>query len=135
MKRLVYNIVKLLNEGGQPMKGSNMNDAQAMEFCLSRQGLNESFCLLRDWIWFDLLVSERQRVDFSRQGKTPAVIFSPTVIFDSKGSWDFNNTIRTSLLYEFESGFLFRTSDATYVLLGKGTRAPARPELLDITFF
>ena len=116
----------LLYSAGEPMSGSGMNDTEAMAY--ARQHLvYGGYCLVRNWRWLDLKVTESQRLMLAKTRRQPALIYAHTVIYDSERRWDVGDFVRTSLLHQHD-GFHFRTLNTTYLLLGPGTRMRASAE-------
>lgn len=120
-------ITELLYGPGQPMPGSAMTDEQALVFARKRFPHSE-FCLVRHWRWIDLDVSDAQRVELEKTQRQPVILYAHGVVYDSSRRWDVGDVVRTSPLSVFEEGFLFRTLNSTYVLLGDGQRKRAALE-------
>ncbi|AFN76102.1 hypothetical protein PSJM300_00090 [Stutzerimonas stutzeri DSM 10701] len=114
-------VTEMLYGDGEPMVGSAMADAQALAHMESLR-LNTGFCLVRNWIWLDLDVTDAQRAVLAKTRRQPVMIYAHTVVYDSAGRWDAGDFVRTSPLLAFDDGFLFKTSNTTYVLLGDGVR-------------
>jgi len=105
---------------GVPMSGSDMSDDEALAY--ARQCFPDgNYCLVRDWRWLDLEVTESLRLQLAQTRRQPALIYAHTAIYDSERRWDVGDFVRTSLLYQHE-GFHFRTLNTAYLLLGPGTR-------------
>lgn len=105
---------------GVSMSGSDMSDDEALAY--ARQCFPDgNYCLVRDWRWLDLEVTESQRLQLAQIRRQPALIYAHTVIYDSERRWDVGDFVRTSLLYQYER-FHFRTLNTAYLLLGPGTR-------------
>lgn len=102
------------------MTGSLMSDDEALTY--ARQLFpGGSYCLVRDWSWLDLEVTESERLQLAKTRRQPALIYAHTVIYDSERRWDVGDFVRTSLLHQHE-GFHFKTLNTVYLLLGPGTR-------------
>ena len=114
-------ITELLYGPGQPMPGSAMTDEQALVFARKRFPHSE-FCLVRHWRWIDLDVSDAQRVELEKTQRQPVILYAHGVVYDSSRRWDVGDVVRTSPLSVFEDGFLFRTLNSTYLMLGDGQR-------------
>lgn len=126
-------ITDLLYCPGEPMAGSGMTDEQALVYARERFSYFE-FCLVRHWLWIDLDVTEAQRVELEKTRRQPAIIYAHTVIYDSARRWDVGDFVRTSPLYRFDEGFLFKTLNSIYVLLGDGVRKRAALETVGRIF-
>jgi hypothetical protein len=120
----IKKVFELLYGPGDPMQGSEMNDAQALAYAEGGAGYS-AFCIVRNWVWINLDLSHAEVEDLQRTGRQPAVIYSPTVIFDSARRWGGGDIVRTSLLSSFEENFIFKTSNTAYLLLGDGLRKSA----------
>ncbi len=112
-------ISDLLYGPGQPMPGSAMTDEQALVFARERFPYSE-FCLVRDWLWINLDVSDAQRIELEKTRRQPVIVYAHSVIYDSARRWDVGDVVRTSPLSSCEDGFLFRTLNSVYLLLGDG---------------
>jgi len=122
-------IETLLHGPGEPMAGSMMTNDEALEY--SRATFNGApFCLVRNWIWVELEVSEGRRDDLAAMQLHPVVLYAHSIVYDSSRRWDVGDFVRTTLLHEFTDGFVFRTKNTHYVLLGDGSRKQAHPKTL-----
>jgi hypothetical protein len=122
-------IEALLHGPGEPMTGSAMTNDEALEY--GRATFNGApFCLVRNWIWGQLDVSEEQRDDLAAMQLYPAVLYAHSIVYDSSRRWDVGDFVRTTLLHAFEDGFVFRTRNTRYVLLGDGLRKLAYTKTL-----
>lgn len=117
----LHAVTDMLYGPGQPMAGSAMTNEEALAQMRERVLLAE-FCLVRDWIWLDLDVTEEQSALLEKTRRQPVILYAYTVIYDSARRWDVGDFVRTSPLFSFEDGFLFKTFNTTYVLLGDGQR-------------
>lgn len=117
----------LLYGPGEPMTGSTMTDEQALAFAREHCRFTE-FCLVRQWLWIDLNVTEAQRIELERTQRQPVILYAHQVIYDSARRWDVGDVVRTSPLCSFEDGFLFRTLNSVYLMLGEGQRKRAALE-------
>lgn len=110
-----------------PLNGSTMTDEQALAYARERFSYFE-FCLVRQWLWIDLNVTDEQRIELAKTQRQPALIYAHSVIYDSARRWDVGDFVRTSPLYRFDEGFLFKTLNSVYLLLGDGQRKRAALE-------
>lgn len=106
------------------MDGSSLTNEDALAFA-RRSFPRSDFCLIRDWAWIDLDVTEEQRELLAKTRRRPTIIYAHTVIYDSNRRWDVGDFVRTSPLHAFHQGFLFQTLNTTYLLLGDGVRRRA----------
>lgn len=126
-------ITELLYGPGEPMSGSPMTDDQALAYAREHCWRTE-FCLVRQWLWIDLDVAEAQRIELAKTQRQPALIYAHSVIYDSARRWDVGDFVRTSPLYRFDEGFLFKTLNSIYLLLGDGQRKRAALETVGRIF-
>ena len=129
----LHAVTDMLYGPGQPMAGSAMTDEQALAYMQNRR-LRAGFCLVRDWMWLDLDVTDAQRADLEKTNRQPVILYAHTVIYDSARRWDVGDFVRTSPLYEFNDGFVFQTFHTFYVLLGDGQRKRAALETVERIF-
>ncbi len=115
------------------MPGSSMTDEEALAYA-RKEFAHMAFCLVRDWIWVDLDVSEEQGTHLSQTQRQPALIYAHSVVYDSARRWDVGDFVRTSLLSQFSDGFLFITLNSVYLLLGPGIRKQSSPEIVSSIF-
>lgn len=113
-------VMAALYSAGEQMSGSSMSDAEAMAYA-RQHFVYGGYCLVRNWRWLDLTVTESQRLLLAQTRRQPALIYAHTVIYDSERRWDVGDFVRTSLLHHHEE-FHFRTLNTAYLLLGPGTR-------------
>jgi hypothetical protein len=87
-----------------------MTNDEALEY--SRATFNGApFCLVRNWIWVELEVSEGRRDDLAAMQLHPVVLYAHSIVYDSSRRWDVGDFVRTTLLHEFTDGFVFRTKN------------------------
>jgi hypothetical protein len=129
----LHAVSDMLYGPAQPMSGSAMTNEQALALMQSRR-LMTGYCLVRDWQWLDLDVTDEQRALLEKTRRQPAIIYAHTVIYDSARRWDVGDFVRTSPLVSFDDGFLFRTLNSVYVLLGDGLRKRADLETVGRIF-
>ena len=119
----------LLYGPGESMSGSEMTDEQAMAYA-QKTFPHGDYCLVRQWRWIDLDVSEQQRAELAKTRRLPAIIYAHGVVYDSNRRWDVGDFVRTSPLHAFDKGFHFKTLNSTYLLLGAGVRKHASAEVV-----
>tara|TARA_R110000751_G_scaffold307870_1_gene433431 strand:- start:2347 stop:2745 length:399 start_codon:yes stop_codon:yes gene_type:complete len=129
----IDDIHELVHGAGERMTGSSMTNEEAMAFFQEQRGRGE-YCLVRDWIWIDLDLTKAESRILEQSRRQPALLYAHTVIFDSDRRWDVGDFVRTSPLLAFEQGFLFRTFNTTYILLGDGLRKRATLKTVGLIF-
>lgn len=120
-------VMTLLDDQGEPMAGIEMSLDEAKALGGFAQALPFARCVVRDWIWIDLVLKEKDRVAVRAAGQEPVMLYG-TVVLDSAGRFDPGNWVRTTLLVSFSEGCLFRTRNSLYVLVGDGQRKRATLE-------
>ncbi|MFZ3025053.1 DUF6957 family protein [Pseudomonas sp.] len=118
---------------GKPMPGAQINHEEAVRIVRERHPYAE-YCLVSNWIWLDLDVTQEQRDELVRTNRQPAVIYAHAVIYDSQRRWDVGDFVRTSYLHKFEDNFIFRTLNTIYILIGDGIRTKTSLESLGRIF-
>ncbi len=118
-------IFDFLDAPGVPMIGREIGDEDAKSLALSKS-LFTPYCLVRDWVWIDLIMPDEVLKELEKINKKPVMIYSHTVIYDSSRRFDVGDWVRTTPLIEFTDGCLFRTQNSIYVLIGNGVRKEAR---------
>jgi hypothetical protein len=117
----------LLYGPGQHMAGSDMSNEDAMTYAQNSFPFG-NYCIVRDWIWIDLDVTDEQRSELAKTRRLPVILYAHGVVIDSERRWDVGDFVRTSPLHIFEEGFHFKTRHTVYLLLGAGTRKQASAE-------
>jgi hypothetical protein len=125
-------VMAALYSAGEPMSGSSMSDAEAMAYA-RQHFVYGGYCLVRNWRWIDLEVTESQRLQLAKTRRQPALVYAHTVIYDSERRWDVGDFVRTSLLHQHED-FHFKTLNTAYLLLGPGTRIHASADAVASIF-
>lgn len=126
-------MMQLLYGRGEVMQGSSMTDEEARAFGNKHFAMFQ-YCLVRDWAWIDLEVTEAEMAGLQQYSRKPALILAQSVIYDSARRWDVGNFVRTSPLVKFDQGCLFTTTSTVYILLGEGRRQRARLETVGRIF-
>ena len=120
-------VIDLLRAPGESMPGSSLSPNDAKTY-VREQFPGQAYCLVRDWIWLDLICEEKHRLVLRTTHRLPVMLYAHTVVYDSAGRWGPGDFVRTSLLCLFDQNFLFRTHNTIYVLLGLGSRKSVLPE-------
>lgn len=114
-------VARLLYLPGTPMPGCELTDDDALDW-ISNQILLKPYCLVRDWMWFDLTMPDAVLQELQQSGRKPAMLYAKQVIFDSKRRFDPGCWVRSTPLVSFSDKCLFETANTVYVLLGTGSR-------------
>ncbi|WP_373386578.1 hypothetical protein [Pseudomonas alcaligenes] len=126
-------ITALLFSAGLPMPGAKVSQDEAVRIVRERYPYAE-YCIVSNWRWIDLEVTPVQLSELTNTNRKPAVIYADTVIYDSSRRWDVGDFVRTSFLHKFEDGFIFKTLNTAYILIGNGVRKRATLEAIGRIF-
>lgn len=126
---VVVELNELLFGPGEVMAGSALSKNEAKAYVRER-AYDKEYCIVRDWIWVELDVTEEEQSILEDTRLHPVVIYSHNVLFDSARRWDVGDYVRTSFLYSFHDGFIFETMNSIYVLLGDGKKKRTSLETL-----
>lgn len=129
MNNQIQEMAELLFGEGQPQAGCMLapGDAAAWAYELHPA---KPFCLVENWIWLDLDISEETRIEIKAVGALPSVIFAHNVLLDSANRFSPGNWVRSTLLVSNQEHFLFETRNTRYVLMGPGIRKIVLPTVL-----
>ena len=117
-------ITELLYGEGISMLGHNVSDEEAIALAQRRFG-HASYCLVRHWIWIDLVMPPSLLEALERDARLPVMIYAHEVVMDSQGRLKPGDWVRTTPMVSFSDGFCFQTRNTAYFLLGPGTRKSA----------
>lgn len=132
MKQL-NEVAELLSSTGVLMPGAQVSQDEAVRIVRERYPFAE-YCIVSQWIWIDIDASTIELDTLTRTQRQPAVLYAHNVIYDSQRRWDVGDFVRTSLLHRFEDGFIFKTLNSVYILMGDGVRKRATPETVGRIF-
>lgn len=76
------------------------------------------YCIVKDWLIVNFVISEQEAILFKTQGVEPRFIYAETIIEDSKQR-DFQ-WVRTTLIREKSNEYVFSTKNTHYILVGRG---------------
>ena len=125
------NIPKLtsLLTGGESISGCKLSVSDAVALA-NLHFPGRSYCLVADWAILDIDVTTRQLKAFTDRGLVPALVYALTVIQDSKGCFQPDDWVKTTLAVSFSHGCLFETRNMIYVLMGSGRRVRTELEVV-----
>lgn len=117
---------QLLYAPGEVMPGVGITAEQARERMEIRSQKSWTpYCVVSDWIWIDLVMSEREKKFNQVLGQQPVMLYAHYVIFDSELRLRVGDWVRTSSLVSFSENCFFQTLNTLYVLVGEGVRKQA----------
>lgn len=117
-------ITELLYGEGISMLGHNASDEEAIALAQRRFG-HAPYCLVRQWIWIDLVMPESLLEALKRDDRQPVMLYAHEVVLDSQARLKPGDWVRSTPLVVFSDGCCFQTRNTVYVLLGKGVRKSA----------
>ena len=103
--------------------------ALAQELCPGKP-----YCSVRQWILVDLDISDDKKALVTEQGFQPILLYAHTVVTDSARRFLPGDWVRSTLLIELKSNYLFETQNSVYILLGAGSRKAAEPAVVTSIF-
>lgn len=85
----------------------------------------KAFCIVRQWILIDLIVTPAEQEKLTELGLLPATLFAHEVVLDSKGRFQPSMWVRSNFGKSFSKGTMFETNNTVYLLCGPGQRKEA----------
>jgi hypothetical protein len=95
---------------------------------------NKKVCVVKNWIWWDLDVTEDHKQLFKQNGQLPSLIKADTIIDDESGRFLPGEWVRSSPVVNFTENCIFETKNTVYLLVGKGSRKTVQLNLA-MSFF
>lgn len=114
-------VIDLLNGESDSMQGGNLTLEEAKVMGEAHAGF-KPYRVVRDWIWADLDVSEKNVKDLEQQGLKPVMVYAHKIMFDSTQRFEPGNWVRTTPLIQFTPPCIFETNNTVYILVGEGKR-------------
>lgn len=119
-------VAALLYGSGEVMPGIQMSWEQARKRAeASSRPEWMPFCIVEDWIWIDLVLSEEQQGMFRSAGYQPVMLYAHNVLFHSERRFDVGDCVRATPLVSFSEDCFFQSKHTLYVLVGDGQRKQA----------
>lgn len=104
----------------QMLGGSRLEDGELIQ--LAREEFEgQPFCIVRNWMMLDLVLSEAQENELRKQGLQPTVLFINHAVFDSDAFVPTGDGLITGYQKDFH-GCFFESKDKLYILAGRGAR-------------
>lgn len=85
----------------------------------------KAFCVVRQWILIDLIMTSGEMEKLSRLGLLPATLFAHEVVLDSGGRFQSGMWVRSNFGVSFIYGCMFETNSTVYLLSGAGQKKEA----------
>lgn len=129
----IEDVSDFLTRAGEPIASTCDDEdagiALAQELCPGKQ-----YCSVRQWILVDLDITDDKKALVSEQGFQPILLYAHTVVTDSARRFSPGDWVRSTLLVDLKSNFLFETKNSVYILLGGGDRKTAEPAVVTSIF-
>lgn len=129
----IEEISDFLTRAGEPIASVCDDEiagiALAQELCPRKP-----YCSVRQWILVDLDITDDKKALVSEQGFQPILLYAHTVVTDSARRFSPGDWVRSTLLVDLKSNFLFETKNSVYILLGGGNRKTAEPAVVTSIF-
>jgi len=109
-----------LLDGAEHVEGLPLPDDELIGLAKRRSG-DRPFCVIRNWVILDVMVSASDEKSLDAQGLQPTVMLGREIVYDSRTQSSRPGGLRSS----FESSFVesvFESKDTLYYLAGPGFR-------------
>jgi hypothetical protein len=85
----------------------------------------KAFCVVRQWILIDLIMTPEESEKLTELGLLPATLFAHEVVLHSQGRFEPRMWARSYFGKTFTEGCIFETKNTVYLLWGPGQRKEA----------
>lgn len=117
------NLASVFYDEGSPFEaGCDERDIERYVATCHELLPNKKVCVVKNWQWWDLELTEQHKQLFQHNGQYPALVKADTIIDDEAGRYPSGGWVRTSLLVRFTENCIFETRNTVYLLVGKGSR-------------
>lgn len=117
----IASVVDFLSmESGRPMQGCAPEDIEGLLAQVEARFPGKPICVVSNWIYADLEVTDGQRSVFQQQGLNPVLLWAHTVLIDDRRPHYVGHCVRSTVQVSFTEGCLFETRNTVYVLRGPG---------------
>lgn len=107
----------------QPLPGADLDDEALLKFtCEEFPG--KDFCIVRQWMLIDVILSDDQENLIRSKGLRPSVIYAQAMITKEGAKAGAQHGVLSDFQLTFEDCF-FETKDMLYILAGRGSRKSA----------
>lgn len=106
-----------------------------IELALARYPNKRAVRAIRQWVWWDLDVSEENRCKFVEAGVQPAMIFATYLLWDNSKQFEEGWNVKTTPLVTFEENCFFITRNTVYILVGQEHRKTVKPQTAASVYF
>ena len=84
----------------------------------------KAFCVVKQWIFIDLIVTSEEKEKLTKLGLLPATLFAHEVVLDSKERFQPSMWVRSNFGISSHR-YMFETKKTVYLLLGPGLKKEA----------
>lgn len=109
-----------LLDGAEHVEGMLLPDDELIGLAKRCSG-DRPFCVVRDWILLDVMVSDKDEKTLASQGLQPTVMLGRQIVFDSRTQGSRPGGLRSSFMYALVES-VFESKDTLYFLAGPGFR-------------
>lgn len=103
--------------------GADLSDVELIEFALNNCA-NKPYCIVRQWMIIDVLMSEKRSREIEQLGMRPSVVYAANIVHDSRDRVSTDNWLLSTYQVSFGNCF-FETRNSLYILAGRGFRKSA----------
>jgi len=121
------------NEGVLCDFGCSKNSTPCMIEFIKEHLPHYQYCVISNWRWIDIDVSEETRKMLKERGLKPCVLYSDNIDEDEKNRGF--KSVRTTFLKSFHENCIFLTKNTAYILRGSGTRITIDAAVFASIFF
>lgn len=116
-------LAKLLSDPGESFE-FGIEECNAEKYIqIAAQWFPEKpYCLVRNWVLWDLIVTEREAEGFKVMGFQPIILHAKFVVFDETGRAEHGYFRMSTPLVTLREPCFFVTKNTVYILTGEGTR-------------
>ncbi|WP_115147681.1 DUF6957 family protein [Pseudomonas jessenii] len=127
-------VADVLYGPARTMGGSRLDDDELIK--LAREEFKgKPFCVVRNWMILDVMLSESQESRIKRQGLQPTVLYVHHVVFNTEARISDGDTVISGYQKDFH-GCFFESNDTLFILAGRGFRKHVSlPALLALEAF
>lgn len=121
-------LADLLYGPAQILNGSTLDDVELAR--VARETfMGRSFCIVRDWLIFDVMVSASTEHELNEEGLKPTILYSPMTVYDSQGKHRPGDSILSGYQSDFDR-CIFESKDVLFILAGRGASSSHHLTLL-----
>ncbi|WP_412459231.1 DUF6957 family protein [Pseudomonas savastanoi] len=121
--------MEFLHGGGEPEEGLEGDLHRAEAYAILHYN-RRPYCLVKDWIIAEVMVSEDFSSSLVNEGLAPCVLYASDVVLHSAGKRNPGGWVRSTFQQPGTASHVFQTRNTTYVLMGPGKRKRVSMETL-----